>query len=52
MLIVVADSADELTYVPALEASGYVLHIRELDWYEPRLSHELRNEVVEELILI
>lgn len=36
MLLVVADSADELTYVPALEAAGYVLRIREPDWYEHR----------------
>jgi GrpB-like predicted nucleotidyltransferase (UPF0157 family) len=37
MLLVVADSADEAAYVPALEAAGYVLHIREPDWYEHRL---------------
>ncbi len=37
ILLVVADSADELTYVPALEAAGYVLTIRESDWYEHRM---------------
>jgi GrpB-like predicted nucleotidyltransferase (UPF0157 family) len=37
MLLVVADSADELTYVPALEAAGYVLHIREPNWFEHRM---------------
>ena len=37
MLLGVADSADEAAYVPALEAAGYVLHIREPDWYEHRL---------------
>lgn len=37
MLLVVADSADEPTYVPALEAAGYVLCIREPDWYEHRV---------------
>ena len=37
MLLVVADSADESAYVPALEAAGYVLHIREPDWYEHRM---------------
>jgi len=37
MLLVVADTADEGAYVPALEAAGYVLHIREPDWYEHRL---------------
>jgi GrpB-like predicted nucleotidyltransferase (UPF0157 family) len=37
MLLVVANSADEPAYVPALEAVGYVLHIREPDWYEHRM---------------
>jgi GrpB-like predicted nucleotidyltransferase (UPF0157 family) len=37
MLLVVADSADEPSYVPALETAGYVLHIREPDWYQHRV---------------
>jgi GrpB-like predicted nucleotidyltransferase (UPF0157 family) len=37
MLLVVPDSADEPAYVPALEAAGYVLRIREPDWYEHRV---------------
>jgi GrpB-like predicted nucleotidyltransferase (UPF0157 family) len=37
ILLVVADSADELAYIPALEAAAYVLHIREPDWHEHRL---------------
>ena len=37
MLLVVRDSADEPAYVPAMEAVGYVLHIREPDWYQHRL---------------
>ena len=37
MLLVVADSADEAAYVPALEAAGYVLRVREPDWYEHRM---------------
>jgi GrpB-like predicted nucleotidyltransferase (UPF0157 family) len=37
MLLVVADSAAEPAYVPALEAAGYVLRIREPDWYEHRV---------------
>src|SRR5215217_5384822 len=41
MLLVVADSADEATYVPALEASGYVLRIREPNWYEHRMFRRL-----------
>lgn len=35
--LVVPDSADEPAYVPALEAAGYVLTVREPDWYEHRL---------------
>jgi GrpB-like predicted nucleotidyltransferase (UPF0157 family)/photosystem II stability/assembly factor-like uncharacterized protein len=35
--LAVADSADEHAYVPALEAAGYVLRIREPDWFEHRL---------------
>jgi GrpB-like predicted nucleotidyltransferase (UPF0157 family) len=37
LLLVVADSAQEDAYAPALEAAGYVLHIRELNWYEHRM---------------
>jgi GrpB-like predicted nucleotidyltransferase (UPF0157 family) len=37
VLLVVADSADESAYVPALEAVGYVLRIREPDWHEHRV---------------
>lgn len=37
ILLVVADSADELSYVPALEEAGYKLKIREPDWSEHRL---------------
>ncbi|MFL5971262.1 MAG: GrpB family protein [Gaiellaceae bacterium] len=33
----VPDSADESAYVPALEATGYSLRIREPDWFEHRL---------------
>lgn len=37
MIVVVADSSEEAAYVPALETAGYVLTIREPDWYEHRL---------------
>ena len=37
ILLVVANSADEPSYVPALEAAGYVLRIREPDWHQHRL---------------
>jgi GrpB-like predicted nucleotidyltransferase (UPF0157 family) len=33
----VPDSADEVAYVPGMEASGYVLRVREPDWFEHRL---------------
>lgn len=37
MILVVENSADEDSYVPALESSGYTLRIREPDWFEHRL---------------
>ena len=37
IVLVVADTTDEEAYVPRLEAAGYVLRIREPDWFEHRL---------------
>ena len=37
VLLVVADSAQEAAYVPALEAAGYTLRIREPEWNEHRM---------------
>jgi GrpB-like predicted nucleotidyltransferase (UPF0157 family) len=37
ILLAVADSADEATYVPALTAQGYRLHLREPDWEQHRV---------------
>lgn len=37
MLLVVTNSADEPSYVPVLESSGYTLRIREPEWFEHRL---------------
>lgn len=37
MLLVVENSADEPSYVPALEAVGYTLRVREPEWFEHRL---------------
>jgi len=37
MLLVVNDSSDEPPYVPALEAAGYRLRVREPDWYAHRM---------------
>jgi GrpB-like predicted nucleotidyltransferase (UPF0157 family) len=37
ILLVVADSAEESDYAPALEAAGYRLRIRESEWHEHRM---------------
>ena len=37
ILLVVADSADENSYLASLESGGYLLRIREPNWYEHRL---------------
>jgi GrpB-like predicted nucleotidyltransferase (UPF0157 family) len=37
IVLVVADSSDEDAYIPALEAAGYVLRIREPDWFQHRM---------------
>jgi GrpB-like predicted nucleotidyltransferase (UPF0157 family) len=37
IVLEVRDTTDEPSYVPDLEAAGYVLRIREPDWYEHRL---------------
>jgi GrpB-like predicted nucleotidyltransferase (UPF0157 family) len=36
VLLVVPDSSDEAAYVPDLEAAGYVLVIREPEWFQHR----------------
>jgi GrpB-like predicted nucleotidyltransferase (UPF0157 family) len=41
----VAESSDEPSYVPDLEAAGYVLWIREPDWFEHRLFKGPGTEV-------
>ncbi|MFI9813405.1 GrpB family protein [Saccharothrix variisporea] len=37
VVLAVASPADEAAYVPALEAAGYVLRIREPGWHEHRM---------------
>jgi GrpB-like predicted nucleotidyltransferase (UPF0157 family) len=37
ILLVVPDSGDEPAYVPALEAAGYLLVIREPEWHQHRV---------------
>lgn len=45
ILLVVADSADEAAYLPALESIGYVLRIREPGWHEHRMLNPKKMEV-------
>ncbi len=37
IVLAVPDSADEPSYVPLLQAAGYILRAREPDWYEHRM---------------
>ena len=37
LVLVVADTAREEAYVPALEAAGYTLDVREPEWFEHRM---------------
>jgi len=37
--VVVPDPADEAAYLPALEAAGFVLRVREPHWYQHRVLH-------------
>jgi GrpB-like predicted nucleotidyltransferase (UPF0157 family) len=43
--LVVPDSADEPAYLPALESAGYVLRIREPDWFEHRMLRGPDTEI-------
>ncbi len=43
--LTVADSADEAAYVPALEAIGFQLRIREPGWHEHRMLRSERPSV-------
>jgi creatinine deaminase len=45
MLLLVADAADEDAYVPALEAAGFELRIREVDWHGHRMLRGSRPAV-------
>ena len=47
MVLAVADSRDELSYVPPLTEKGYTLRVREPDWYEHRLlkSPEIKGNL-------
>jgi GrpB-like predicted nucleotidyltransferase (UPF0157 family) len=45
IIVAVADSSDESTYVPALEAAGYRLRIREPEWEQHRLLKGTQPDV-------
>lgn len=45
VLLVVEDSSDEPSYVPALEAEGYVLRVRERDFHEHRMFRTMAKDV-------
>src|SRR5215472_4975489 len=47
VVLAVANSADEPAYVPLLERLGYVLRIREPDWFEHRMlkSHGIEGNI-------
>ena len=45
VLLVVADSGDEPSYLPALEAAGYVLRVREPDFFEHRMLRTPARDV-------
>jgi len=40
ILLLVMDSADEVAYLPDLEAAGYQLQFREPEWYEHRFLRD------------
>lgn len=45
IVLVVAQSANELHYAASLETAGYRLHLREPDWYEHRMFKGSENSV-------
>lgn len=45
ILLVVEDSGDEASYLPALEAAGYVLRVREPDFDEHRMFRTVEKDV-------
>jgi len=45
ILVVVHDSTNESTYLPQLEAAGYVLRVREPEWNEHRMFRTPEKDV-------
>jgi GrpB-like predicted nucleotidyltransferase (UPF0157 family) len=45
ILVVVKDSGEEASYLPALVEAGYVLRVREPDWYQHRMFRTPEQDV-------
>ena len=45
IVLAIPDSSDEPAYVPPMEAAGYVLRIREPEWFEHRLFKDADQSV-------
>jgi GrpB-like predicted nucleotidyltransferase (UPF0157 family) len=45
IVLAVADSSDEIAYLPDLEAAGFVLQFREPEWYEHRFLRDHNPDV-------
>jgi GrpB-like predicted nucleotidyltransferase (UPF0157 family) len=45
ILLVVEDSSDEASYLPALQRAGYVLRVRERDFHEHRMFRTVAKDV-------
>lgn len=45
ILVAIEDSADESTFLPQLQAAGYVLRVREPDWNEHRMFRNPERDV-------
>ena len=45
MLLVVEDSGDEASYLPEMEAAGYVLRVREPDFHQHRMLRTPERDV-------
>jgi GrpB-like predicted nucleotidyltransferase (UPF0157 family) len=45
IILVVAHSGNEPEYLPALEAAGYILRVREPDWHEHRMVRTPERDV-------
>ncbi len=45
VLLVVGDSSDEPSYLPAMEEAGYVLRVRERDFHEHRMFRTVEKDV-------